>query len=155
VAVEIPVSEELETVLRLVADGTLTPEQASPIIEALTRAERESAPESIDSKFERSLARAHRRAEGANDRLEDAHARTQDPGGGGRGRQLRIRVTEHGRQVVNLRIPIGFVDAALKFVPGIGEDQSERILDAVSAGTLGPIVDVEDEDGGGVLITLE
>ena len=148
-------SEELETVLRLVADGTLTPEQASPIIEALTRAEREAAPESIHDKIERSLARAHRRAEAAHERLEDAHARTQEPGSGGRGRQLRIRVTEHGRQVVNLRIPIGFVDAALKFVPGIGEDQSERILDAVSAGTLGPIVDVEDPDGGGVLITLE
>ncbi len=85
----------------------------------------------------------------------DAHVRGQDQGSGGRGRQLRIRVTEHGRQVVNLRIPIGFVDAALKFVPGIGEDQSERILDAVRAGTVGPIVDVEDPDGGGVLITLE
>ena len=43
-----------------------------------------------------------------------------------RGRQLRIRITEHGRQVVNLRIPIGFVDAALGIVPGIGGEQSER-----------------------------
>lgn len=128
-------SEELETVLRLVADGTLTPEQASPIIQALTRAERS--------------------AERAQDRFEDAHAQAQEQAGVGRGRQLRIRVTEHGRQVVNLRIPIGFVDAALKFVPGIGEDQSERILEAVRAGTVGPIVDVEDPDGGGVLITLE
>jgi hypothetical protein len=148
-------SEELETVLRLVADGTLTPEQASPIIEALTRAERESGPENVHGRIERSLARAQRRVEQVQDRFEDAHVRAKEHGAGGRGRQLRIRVTEHGRQVVNLRIPIGFVDAALKFVPGIGEDQSERILDAVRAGTVGPIVDVEDPDGGGVLITLE
>lgn len=49
------------------------------------------------------------------------------------GRQLRIRVTEHGRQVVNLGIPIGFVDAALQFVPGLAGDQSQRIRDAVHA----------------------
>jgi hypothetical protein len=120
-------SEELDTILGLVADGTLTPEQASPIIEALTRAER--APE----------------AEGP----------ARESATVGHGRQLRIRVTEHGRQVVNLRIPIGFVDAALKFVPGIGGDQSERIRDAVRAGAIGPIVDVEDPDGDGVLISLE
>jgi len=32
--------------------------------------------------------------------------------------------TEHGRQVVNLRIPIGFVDAALRFVPGLAETRA-------------------------------
>ncbi|HYI68044.1 MAG TPA: hypothetical protein VEW95_14075 [Candidatus Limnocylindrales bacterium] len=149
-------SEELETVLRLVANGTLTPEQAAPIIEALTRAER-AAPEAdrLHSRIERSVARAQRAAERVHDRFEQAHARADEPGAGGRGRQLRIRVTEHGRQVVNLRIPIGFVDTALKFVPGIGGDQSERIRDAVAAGAVGPIVDVEDPDGSGVLISLE
>ena len=32
--------DELETILRLVAEGTLSPEEAAPIIDALTRAER-------------------------------------------------------------------------------------------------------------------
>ena len=32
--------DELDTILRLVAEGKLTPEQAAPIIEALTRAGR-------------------------------------------------------------------------------------------------------------------
>jgi hypothetical protein len=146
-------SEELETILRLVADGMLTPEQASPIIEALTRAERVPETDDLHGRLERSVARAQRRAERVHERFEEAHARAQEPGSAGR--QLRIRVTEHGRQVVNLRIPIGFVDAALKFVPGIGGDQSERIRDAVRAGTVGPIVDVEDPDGDGVLISLE
>jgi hypothetical protein len=138
-------SEELETVLRLVADGTLTPEQASPIIEALTRAEEATAGEGIRS----------RRAERVQSQFEQVHSRDPDSATGGSGRQLRIRVTEHGRQVVNLRIPIGFVDAALRFVPGIGGDQSERIRAAVLAGAVGPIVDVEDPDGDGVLISLE
>lgn len=71
------------------------------------------------------------------------------------GRQLRIRVTERGRQVVNLRIPIGFVDAALQFVPGFAGDQSQRIRDAVDAGVSGPILDVEEPDGSGVLISVD
>ena len=145
-------SEELETVLRLVADGTLTPEQASPIIEALTRAERTAEPEAdtLHGRAARRLERAHRRAERARERFDTAPSR-----GERRGRQLRIRVTEHGRQVVNLRIPVGFVDAALNFVPGIGGDQSQRIREAVRAGAIGPIVDVEDPDGDGVLISVE
>ena len=123
--------------LRLVADGTLTPGQAAPIIDVLSRAEA-----------------AERRASG----MERPRATADAPrpkSAGERGRQLRIRVTEHGRQVVNLRIPIGFVDAALSFVPGIGGDQSERIRQAVQAGEVGPIIDVEDPDGDSVLISVE
>ena len=147
-------SEELETVLRLVADGTLTPDQASPIIEALTRAERNDAD--VAGRLGRGLPRAHRSAERAHERFEQARALAQEPrSDGAPGRQLRIRVTEHGRQVVNLRIPIGFVDAALDFVPGIGGDQSDRIREAVRAGAVGPIVDVESPDGDGVLISVE
>jgi hypothetical protein len=131
-------ADELETVLRLVADGTLTPEQAAPIIEALSR----SRPEGRD--------RAQPRIERAKDAQAGADERVST-----RGRQLRIRVTEHGRQVVNLRIPIGFVDAALSFVPGIGGDQSERIRQAVAAGSIGPIIDVEDPEGDSVLISVE
>ena len=148
-------SEELETVLRLVADGTLTPAQAAPIIEALTRAEQAPESDGLHGRIERSVARAHRRAERVQERFERAHRRADEAEAGGGGRQLRIRVTERGRQVVNLRIPIGFVDTALKFVPGIGGDQGERIREAVRAGAIGPIVDVEDPDGGGVLISLE
>lgn len=146
--------EELETVLRLVADGTLTPEQAAPIIDALTRAERAGGDDRLNKRIGRHVDRAQRTVERARERLEQARTRAEE-GRTGRGRQLRIRVTEHGRQVVNLRIPIGFVDAALSFVPGIGGDQSERIRQAVQAGTLGPIIDVEDPDGDSVLISVE
>ncbi len=132
-------SEELETVLRLVADGRLTPEEAAPIINALTRAEGVA---------------------GQAQRQASAFAAAPDADASGRpaartGRQLRIRVTERGRQVVNLRIPIGFVDAALSFVPGLAGDQSQRIRDAVRAGVTGPILDVEEPDGSGVLISVD
>jgi hypothetical protein len=143
--------EELETILRLVAEGKLTPEEAAPIIDALAAANRSRhAQHSAGDHLDRHLDRM-------GERLDDAFARTEarlDPPTGGR--RLRIRVTERGRQVVNLRIPIGFVDAALRFVPGLGGEQADRIREAVNAGAIGPILDVEDSDGeGGVLITVE
>jgi hypothetical protein len=168
--------DELEAVLRLVAEGRLTPDEAAPIIEALARASRaEAEPDPIDEPFddafaaagddwglgdrisrrvERQVARAGRRVARARARAREARA---DAGvGSAGGRHLRIRVTERGRQVVNLRIPIGFVDTALRFVPGLGGDQAERIQQAVRAGAVGPILDVEDPDGqGGVLISVE
>lgn len=161
-----PVAEELETVLRLVAEGRLTPEEAAPIIDALTRAEHAAADDDFgagiahdfddvgfDRLGERIERRIGRRLERAARRADRAHARAERSG---RGRQLRIKVTERGRQVVNLRIPIGFVETALRFVPGLGGDQAQRIRDAVRAGAVGPILDVEDADGeGGVLISVE
>jgi hypothetical protein len=176
------VAEELETVLRLVAEGHLTPDQAAPIIEALTSraanrdddeddelddigvddvADRwdrrfDRLGERIDRKVARRLERAHGRVEAARARVEEELAAARLGMAAQGGRQLRIRVTERGRQVVNLRIPIGFVDTALRFVPGLGGDQSQRIRDAVRSGVVGPILDVEDPDGeGGVLISVE
>jgi hypothetical protein len=160
------VPEELEAVVRLVAEGRLTPEEAAPIIEALTRAEHAAADDDFAAGFgrdvddlgfdrlgERIERRIGRRLERAARRADRAHARAERSG---RGRQLRIKVTERGRQVVNLRIPIGFVETALRFVPGLGGDQAQRIRDAVRAGAVGPILDVEDADGeGGVLISVE
>lgn len=170
-------AEELEAVLRLVAEGRLTPAEAAPIIEALTRAERAAGDEPdgpddwkaewdddfpgadrLDRLGERISRRVQRRVERAHRRAERASARIERLAGAqaGRSRHLRIRVTERGRQVVNLRIPVGFVETALRFVPGLGGDQAERIRDSVRAGAVGPIIDVEDPDGeGGVLISVE
>jgi hypothetical protein len=169
-------AEELEAVLRLVAEGRLTPDEAAPIIEALTRTEREDSPawedewaddlpgldrldrlgERISDRVQRSVSRAQRRAARAQARAARHARHAEQPGHAPRGRQLRIRVTERGRQVVNLRIPIGFVETALRFVPGLGGDQADRIRGAVRAGAVGPILDVEDPDGeGGVLISVE
>lgn len=148
-------SDELETILRLVADGRLSPEDAAPIIDALTRAEQAETAghehermSSHATRLDRDLRRTQRRIDRA---LERVHVRTADLGG----RHLRIQVKERGRQRVNLRIPIGFVDAAIGFVPGLAGDQADRIRDAVQSGEVGPIIDVEDADGESVLISVE
>lgn len=158
--------DELEAVLRLVAEGRLTPDEAAPIIEALTRASARDAEadrdaegewgfdERITRRLDDRLERAGRRIARAQARVEAARDRIGAIADGPR--HLRIRITERGRQTVNLRIPIGFVDTALRFVPGLGGDQADRIRETVRAGVVGPIIDVEDADGqGGVLISVE
>ena len=163
--------DELETILRLVADGRLTPEEAAPIIDALTRASGGRGPgghadeadpfhdgfdDGLERRLHRTVEKANRHAARASARADAIADRLTRDMGNVRARHLKIRVTERGRQVVNLRIPIAFVDAALGFVPGLGGDQADRIRDAVRAGTVGPIIDVEDADGeGGVLISVE
>lgn len=133
-------SDELATILRLVAEGTLTPEEAGPIIDALRfsatgRAASASAPIGAPTPPAPPAPRA--------------------PAGGSNARHIRIRVNERGRQVVNLRIPIGLADAAVRMVPGISPNHGEQIRAAIGTGEIGPIVDIEDEDGSGVLISME
>lgn len=131
-------SDRIATILRLVADGQLSPDEAAPIIEALAAA---SEQPTIDRPaVERGQALSGRRG---GEETQPVH------------RHLRIRVTERGRQVVNLRIPMAFADAAIGVVPGLSELHAERIRAAIAAGIGGPIIDVEDEDGDGVLISTE
>ena len=125
--------DELATVLRLVSEGKLTPEEAAPIIDALTR---------------------------------PAAARAEMPGpstvpgpnfarGVTKGRRIRIQVSEHGRRVVDVRVPLAFAAVAAKMVPGIPESYQALIRQAVETDQIGPIVDAEDEDGDAVLISVE
>jgi hypothetical protein len=124
-------SEELNTVLRLVAEGKLSPEEAAPIIDALT-APRQSPPTRIEA--------------------EGGEARASDPG---RGRRIRIQVSERGRRVVDVRVPFAFAAVAARMVPGISDSYASLIEQAVDSGTTGTIVDAEDESGDGVLISVE
>ena len=128
--------DELQVVLRMVAEGHLSPEEAAPVIEALTRREKPATAS----------------GEGFG---EDFGAAAGEPGASPAGRQIRIRVSERGRQVVNLRIPLAFADMALRMVPGLGQEQTQRIRAAVGSGASGAILDVEDEDGDSVLISVE
>ena len=144
-------TDELEHILELVSRGRLTPEEAAPIIEALTAANAQERPADP-------ISRGHSRIDKALGRVNAVHGKVEglrERLGAHGGRRLRVRVTERGRQVVNLNIPLGFVDAALGAVPGISSEQSDRIRQAVAAGQIGPILDVEDEDGDGVLIAVE
>jgi hypothetical protein len=68
---------------------------------------------------------------------------------------LRIEVTDGGRQVVNLRVPINIAGWASAFLPGLSEQDSDRIRGAAASGARGTILDITDDDGSRVLITSE
>ena len=119
--------DAFERVLQLVSDGKLTAEEAGPILDELDAARAGSTSQSTGT----------------------LPSRDDSPG-----RALRVEVTERGRPVINLRIPISLGRAAISRVPGISEVTSERIREAIAAGIKGPILDVDD-DGDGVRISIE
>jgi hypothetical protein len=125
----------LESVLRLVAEGRLTAEEAGPILDALeARAAGDPAPASRS----------------ASARPADASGTTDDSPA----KALRIEIREAGRTVINLRVPLSLGRAALNEVPGISEATGARIREAIAAGVKGPIVDVDD-GGDTVRVSLE
>ena len=130
-------SDEMNTVLRLVAEGKLLPEEAAPIIEALGQA-RDAATRATTAL--------------ANMPAFDAEGR---PLASGRGRRVRIQVNERGRRVVDVRVPLAFAAAAARMVPGIPESYAALIEQAVDSNTTGTIVEAEDETGDGVVISME
>lgn len=118
--------DELATVLRLVADGKITPEEAAPIIDALNRAGAPTAAEPIG-----------------------------EQAGKTRSRRVRIQVNERGRRVIDVRIPLAFAAMAARVVPGIPDSYAALIEQAVDNDTVGTIVDAEDESGDGIVISTE
>jgi hypothetical protein len=117
--------DALERVLRLVAEGRLTAVEAGPILDALDGRTRTTADGTIASPVDDSPAR-----------------------------NLRVEVSESGRNVINLRIPLSLGRAAISQVPGISEATSDRIREAIEGGIKGPILDVDD-GGDGVRISIE
>lgn len=125
--------DALEAVLRLVADGRLSAEEAGPIIDALEARQPSGDPSADPDPVPGSAA----------------------PPAGGPGRALRVEVIEAGRKVVNLRVPLALGRAALQRIPGLSDVTSERVREAIDSGLTGPIVAVDDHDGGGVRILIE
>jgi hypothetical protein len=126
-------SDPIDRVLQLVAEGKLSAEDAGPIHAALDRNARPDP--------------------GAGT------APAADPGASqaaaGAPRFARVEVRERGRRVVDLRVPISLGRLALSRVPGLSSQQISEVEEAVTTGAHGPILDVEDEDGDGVRIVLE
>jgi hypothetical protein len=132
--------DELATVLRLVAEGKLSPDEAAPIIEALTTHDQR---------------RTARGAVPPPSPVGSAAGSEPRSGGESRGRRVRIQVKERGRRVVDVRVPLSFAAVAARMVPGIPDSYAALIEQAVETDSIGPIVDAEDENGDGVLITME
>jgi hypothetical protein len=77
-------------------------------------------------------------------------------------RWLRVRITDtaSGKTRVNVRLPVGVLNAGVKmgarFSPEIKQEQMGEILDAIRAGEVGQVVDVyNDEDGEHIEVLLE
>jgi hypothetical protein len=121
---------DMEKILKLVSEGALTPEEADEILNALNAShEQEAAPEPPPA--------------------AKATSPTNDTP-----RHLRIQVTERGRPVVNLRVPMNIAGWASAYLPGLSEENTDRIRSAINSGVRGPIIDIGDGDDR-VLITSE
>jgi hypothetical protein len=129
--------DEIETVLRLVAEGHMSVEEAETIIDALEASRAATAGVAGTT--------------GAGT-PPPARAGSSPPAPA---RAIRIRVTERGRQVVNLRLPLSLADSAVAMVPGLSREHGERLRASISAGMRGPLIDIEDENGDGVLVAME
>jgi len=132
--------DPLDDVLRLVAEGRLSPAEAAPIIDALAA------------------------ARGAADRARTADHATRDRARAARDprptappgppRRLRVQVRDGGRTVVDLQLP-GVLAELAGAVPGIPAVYADRVREAIRTGLRGPIVDVTDDDGSGVTISID
>lgn len=128
--------DPLDAVLRLVAEGRLTADEAKPILDAIEARGDLSGPTFADA-----------------DIAGPSAAPATSPGGGP-GRAIRLEVTDNGRRVVNLRVPLALGRAALDRVPGLSEATTQRIREAIEGGISGPILQVDDA-GDGVRVVIE
>ena len=149
-------TEALERVLQLVAEGKLTADEAAPILEALERKPKGSPagppPGAPGPVFPPGFPFAPE-APPAPGFAADLGAAPGEPGQ--KPRFARVEVRERGRRVVDLRIPISLGRFALSRVPGLSSQQISEVEEAVASGGHGPILDVQDPDGDGVRIVLE
>jgi hypothetical protein len=146
--------DELTRILRMVAEGELSPEEAEPLVAGLS-----GTREPTDTETPRDPGPGPRPMTEDRDRGAGPRPLTDEelsPRAAGRpDRQLRLQVVEHGRSVVNLRIPLSLARMAGSMVPGLSGAHAERIQEAIRSGTVGRIIEVQDEDGDGVIISTE
>ncbi len=129
-------TDALEQVLRLVADGRLTAAQAAPILDALAMDEPDG-PAGTDRPAESGFEPSGRT--GAERGTATA---------------IRIEVSEGGRRVVNLRVPVSLGRMALDRIPGLSGANVDLVRRALADGRSGTLLDIDDE-GDGVRIALE
>ncbi|HEY5488264.1 MAG TPA: hypothetical protein VIK00_00365 [Candidatus Limnocylindrales bacterium] len=124
---------DVAKILNLVSQGVLTPEEADEILTALSSSKaEESAPEPQPTPHSGQATQSSQR----------------EP------RHLRIQVTERGRPVVNLRVPMNVAGWASNYIPGLSDQDADRIRGAIASGMRGSIIDIGDDEDR-VLITSE
>lgn len=121
--------DPLDMVLRLVADGRLSAEEAAPLLAALDAAA--GGPQTRAGAAGTSETRP---------RGDDSRSATGSP------RTLLVEVREAGRTVVNLRLPLALGVYAVDRIPGLSAEQVGRVLEAMKSGLSGPVLRVQDGD---------
>jgi hypothetical protein len=149
--------DDLDAILQLVASGNLSPEEAEPLIAAATARSAGSVepPADVPSDSE-SQSLDQMVEERVHLRLQEKFGFGDSPKGTQRAQRIvRLQVLEGGKSVVNLRIPVTWAGLAGNVLPGISGQHADRIREAIRSGTVGRILEVQDEDGDGVIISTE
>jgi hypothetical protein len=123
---EMSAREERMTILRMVEEGKISPEEGATLLSAIG--------ENTESQ-------------------QRAPSSTSDETPWLR---IRVTDIVTGQQKVNVNVPVGIVRFGLRFVPESANVDVPAILDALNSGMKGRIVDVTaDEDGKRVEIFIE
>jgi hypothetical protein len=138
------VADPVEDVLRLVAEGRLTPAEAAPIIDALSAADRASRGPAAGPAVSDNRASSGR----AGPSGSSGPSATSAPN------RIRVQVRDNGRVVVDLQVP-GVLAGLAGSLPGIPAGYADRVREALRTGLRGPIVDIRDEDDSGLTITID
>ncbi len=148
--------DPFDEVLRLVSEGRLTAEEAAPILAALDERAPFAATDGPAGTPPPSTGPGSEPPGGFGPNVPPG----SEPGDASRAKRgggpsiLRIEVTDAGRQVVNLRLPIAVGKFALDRIPGLPAEQVTRVREALLSGYRGSVLEVDDE-GDGVRIVLE
>jgi hypothetical protein len=144
--------EDRLEILRLVESGQMPVEEASRMLELLDRADRIAATNPFS-------------ASGITEPLPTPPASFAPPPGppmrgrnGPPPRNVRIRISQDGEPQLNLVIPFGLIDSGLKLAKRFAPESlldSRDIRTSVEEGFVGPLLDVNDEDGQHVEILIE
>src|SRR5512140_2504591 len=125
-------AEERMQILKMIQEGKISAEEGAKLLQAL------------------------------NASKSDKRSTSAPAGGGSDARWFRVRVTElaSGKSKVNVNIPMGLVNVAIKmgarFAPNIEGEKYEEIVQAIKSGASGKIMDVtDDQDGERVEIFVE
>lgn len=143
--------EDRLEILRLVETGLMPVEEASRMLELLDRADR--------------IAANPFAASGITEPLPTPPASFAPPPGpptrgrsGPPPRNVRIRISQNGDPQLNLVIPFGLIDSGLKLAKRFAPESlldSRDIRTSIEEGFVGPLLDINDEDGQHVEILIE
>ena len=129
------INEERMKILKMVAEGKITAEEADQLLEALEESERTSG--------------------GGRPGVPPVPPAPEPPLSSGRKpRWLHVRVTDTntGRARVNVRLPVSMINIGLKmgskFAPEVEGLNMEDLMRMIELGEIGQIVDVHDEEDG-------